>query len=68
MIHSYFQETATLADRLIQDQVIRAQKEEEIFVLKRELSTTKEQFGALQKLYGETLDELRQYKEKVWGM
>ena len=61
----FLQETATLADRLIQDQVIRAQKEEEIYVLRRDLSTQKQQYTELQQLYDTTVTELREFKEKV---
>ena len=61
----FLQETATLADRLIQDQVIRAQKEEEIYVLRRDLSTQKQQYSELQQLYDSTVSELREFKEKV---
>ncbi len=60
-----FQETATLADRLVQDQVIRAQKEEEIYVLRRDLNTQRQQYGELQALYDASIAELREYKEKV---
>ena len=65
MVLSLLQETATLADRLIQDQVIRAQKEEEIYVLRRDLSTQKQQYKELQQLYDNTISELREFKEKV---
>ena len=61
----YLQETATLADRLVQDQVIRAQKEEEIYVLRRDLNTQKQQYLELQQLYETSVAELREYKEKV---
>lgn len=38
----YFQESASLADRLIQYQVTRAQEAEETYALKNNLSTTKQ--------------------------
>ena len=38
----YFQESASLADRLIQYQVTRAQEAEEMFIVKNELASTKQ--------------------------
>lgn len=49
MLCFYFQESASLADRLIQDQVTRAQEAEEMYALKNDISTTKQKLCDTQK-------------------
>ena len=59
------QETATLADRLIQDQVICAQKEEEIFVLRRELATVRQHDVTATEHLTRLQQQFTEFKERV---
>ena len=56
------QETATLADRLIQDQVKYAQQEEEIYVLRRDLSAARQRDHSSNQRLREATAQLEQYR------
>ena len=49
LVTSLVQESASLADKLIQDQVTRAQEAEDTYALKNELSVTRHQLTETQK-------------------
>ena len=49
LVASLVQESASLADKLIQDQVTRAQEAEDTYALKNELSVTRHQLTEMQK-------------------
>ena len=49
LVASLVQESASLADKLIQDQVTRAQEAEDTYALKNELSVTRHQLTETQK-------------------
>jgi len=59
------QESASLADRLIQYQLTRAQEAEETYALKNELSLTKQKHATAQKQLKEAEALLGDIKERV---
>ena len=60
-----FQESASLADRLIQYQLTRAQEAEETYALKNELSLTKQKLAGTQKQLKEAESLIGDIKERV---
>ena len=61
------QETSTLADRLIHDQVRYARQEEEVFILKNDLSCTRHTSQAATQKLNESRAEYEQLKEVGHG-
>ena len=61
----FFQETATLADRLIQDQVKHAHKIEEVFVLRRDLCTIRDHDSDTSQKLDDVTEELRRQQSRV---
>ena len=59
------QESASLADKLIQDQVTRAQEHEDTYALKNELSVTKQQLSDMTKKLEEAQDIIGDIKRRV---
>ncbi|GAB6024976.1 hypothetical protein CHUAL_010070 [Chamberlinius hualienensis] len=59
------QESSSLADRLIQGQVTRAQEAEETFALKRELGAAKQQNQELQKILEDAHEKIKQQNESA---
>ena len=59
------QESAALADRLIQDQVIRAQEAEESYALKNELSVLRQQHQEAQRKLEEADVLIAEIKRRV---
>ena len=64
-IFGQFQESASLADRLIQYQLTRAQEAEETYALKNELSLTKQKLTGTQKQLKEAEALIGDIKERV---
>lgn len=62
---SLLQESASLADRLIQYQLTRAQEAEETYALKNELSLTKQKYTTTQKQLKEAESLIGDIKERV---
>jgi predicted RNase H-like nuclease (RuvC/YqgF family) len=61
-------ETGTLADRLVSDQVTRAQEAEEMFAVRRELSALKTQNEGFMLGLEEANYVIRQLKQQVCGL
>ena len=67
-LYVLFQETGTLADRLIQDQVKYAQQEEEVYMLRRDLSVAKQHSQDANQKLDEVTNQLEEFKERVSTM
>jgi len=61
----FSQESANLADKLIHDQVTRAQEAEETYALKNTLSTTKQKLADTQRKLEESQVLIGDIKERV---
>ena len=62
---SLVQESASLADKLIQDQVTRAQEAEDTYALRNELSVTRQQLNETQKKLEAAEDIIGDIRKRV---